>query len=202
MKVRNVHAQPCLLVTPWHSELNEKNERRWEKTRFKGGSPNCNVLYCVKYDVAIHTGYMAYVRLALSSCPRDTNNALVVHAWWSGSCMLAELEHSVRIWGKRDFEELDETAEYKQRDGAISNHTWSRCRCQLPVTGKKPGIAFRAQFHLGRFSSFHARNFMCAAACVRALFCVQLHNYNTYVSVATDHVCVWSAQRLYQYLQT
>jgi hypothetical protein len=36
--------------------------------------------------------------------------------------MLAELEHSVRIWGKRDFE--DETAEYKQcRDGAISNHT-------------------------------------------------------------------------------
>lgn len=131
MKVRNVHAQPCLLVTPWHSELNEKNERRWEKTRFKGGSPNCNVLYCVKYDVAIHTGYMAYVRLALSSCPRDTNNAPVVHAWWSGSRMLAELEHSVRIWGKRDFEELDETAEYKQRDGAISNHTWSRCRCMI-----------------------------------------------------------------------
>jgi hypothetical protein len=41
--------------------------------------------------------------------------------------MKGRLGHSVKtIWGKRtrNFEDkLDETAEYKQRDGAISNHT-------------------------------------------------------------------------------
>jgi len=31
---------------------------------------------------------------------------------------------------------------------------------------------------------------MYAAAGVHALFCVEWHNYNTYVSVATDHVCL------------
>ena len=38
--------------------------------------------------------------------------------------MKGRLGHSVKTIWTRNFEDkLDETAEYKQRDGAISNHT-------------------------------------------------------------------------------
>ena len=70
----------------------------------------------------------------------------------------------------------------RDRDAVASGY-------QLPETNRE--LLFGLNSTWAFFQLSRVRNFMyAAAACVHALFCVQLHNYNTYVSVATDHVCL------------